>query len=232
MSTDFAITARGMFDSSVPGNEDSVATWRDLRVRSYLRLLREFYRDPLAWVGLFVAMLALGYLGGAVMFVLHAEVLGELGPAINPVQHWILDSTLGFVGLAPVAAFILPAAACVATSCGRLRAGLYATVGGVLFAFATAPGPFAHDMLVGRGTWLANHVALWLNSGTSMAGMPGMKGDNVSAVVSVGSQVMVGIPTYIFLVWLSLIATRAVLRTHRAVGVRRTRRTPAHALAK
>src|SRR2546427_9303862 len=79
---------------------------RELRPVAYGRMVMEFYRDPLAWFGLFVSVLILAYGGGAVMFVLHAVVLGELGPAINPVSHWILDSTLGFIGLAPAAALI------------------------------------------------------------------------------------------------------------------------------
>jgi hypothetical protein len=236
MSGRIAITARELYDPPRPPYprhaQPEVLAWRSLRPRSYLRMLRDFYRDPLSWVGLLVTMLILGYAGGAVLFYLHAVVLGELGPAINPYQHWALDSTLGFVGLTPLAAAILPGAAWAASSSGRLRHGTYAVLGGVLFAFAVAPGPIAHDLLVGRGTWLANRVTEWLGSpnATGMVGMNmGETGDGVSQFASIGAQVIVGIPTYIALVWLTLATMRGLVRSHRAMTARR--RTAAAAFA-
>ena len=135
---------------------------RDLRPWPCLRMLVEFYRDPLAWLGLFVSTLILAYAGGLVMFILHAEILGEQGPAISPFAHWALDSTLGFLGLAPAVAMILPIAAWATTPgpADGVRPAGYAAVGGGLFALATGPGPIAHDLLVGRGTWLGDRKSV------------------------------------------------------------------------
>jgi hypothetical protein len=192
----------------------------ELRPGSYAQLVMNFYRDPLAWFGLLVSMLILAYAGGAVMFVVHAVVLGELGPAIPPVTHWALDSTLGFVGLAPIVALILPLAAWAACpDGGTVRPAVYAGVGGLLFALGTAPGPIAHDLLVGRGTWLANQVTLLLG-GTSVAGhaQPIELG---SEALSIAMQVLVGVPTYVALVWVALRAVRAVTRTRTRQATRR-----------
>lgn len=188
---------------------------RDLRPASYRRLLVAFYRDPLAWLGLLVSLLILAYLGGAVMFVLHAVILGELGPAISPGAHWTLDSTLGFIGLAPALALIIPLAAWAACAdAGPARPATFASVGGVLFALATAPGPIAHDMLVGRGTWLANRVTDLL--GAASAVEHARHAPPVSEALSIGSQVAVGVPTYIVLVWLALLTVRKVVQTRHA----------------
>jgi hypothetical protein len=175
----------------------------------------DFYRDPLAWFGLLLSMLILAYAGGAVMFILHAVVLGELGPAIPPVTHWALDSTLGFVGLAPIVALILPIAAWAACpDGGTVRPAVFAGVGGVLFALGTAPGPIAHDLLVGRGTWLANRVTEILG-GTAVA-EHAQHIEPVSQSLSIAMQVLVGVPTYVALVWLALRTIHAVTRTRQA----------------
>ncbi len=224
MSTKLVITARQAFD---PASVRLVARQeqqpnglfqrarRDLRVASYCRLLVNFYRDPLAWFGLLVSMLILAYLGGAVMFILHAGVLGELGPAIPPVTHWALDSTLGFIGLAPIVALILPLAAWAACPDeSAARPAIFAVVGGVLFAFGTAPGPVAHDLLVGRGTWLANQVTELLGGTTVLEHAQHV--EPVSESLSIGLQVLVGVPTYVALVWLALVAVRRVVQTRQA----------------
>jgi hypothetical protein len=196
---------------------------RELRPASYARLIADFYRDPLAWLGMLVSLLILAYLGGAVMFVLHAVVLGELGPAIGPVTHWALDSTLGFVGLAPALALIMPVAAWAACPDGGcVRPARYAAVGGVLFALATAPGPIAHDLLVGRGTWLANRVTDLLGADPAVLHAQHAAPD-VSQSLSIGLQVAVGIPTYIVLAGLALLAVRRIAQlrsaTRQAVAV-------------
>jgi hypothetical protein len=188
---------------------------QELRPLAYCRMLVDFYRDPLAWFALLVSMLILAYAGGAVMFILHAVVLGELGPAIPPVTHWALDSTLGFIGLAPIVALILPIAAWAACPDGEaVRPAVFAGVGGVLFALGTGPGPIAHDLLVGRGTWLANRVTEVLGGDATAAHAQHF--EPVAESVSIGLQVLVGVPTYIVLVWLSLRAIRAVTATRQA----------------
>jgi hypothetical protein len=194
-------------------------TWRELHPRTYCRSLLDFYRDPLSWVALFVSTVILAYVGGLVMFWVHAGMLGELGPAISPTAHWILDSTLGFIGLGPAVAMIMPFALRYAsaprprsmTTEERLRPLAYALLGGGLFTMATVPGPIMHDLLVGRGTWLANQVTVLLG-GAPSAVTPA----EVSEVASIGSQVLVGLPTYIALVWLSLVAVRALVRARRS----------------
>jgi hypothetical protein len=191
---------------------------RQLRPAACLSMLTDFYRDPLAWFGGLVSLLVLAYAGGAVMFVLHAVVLGELGPAISPVEHWALDSTLGFVGLAPLVALVVPVAAWLvrAEVDGEAVPALsYAAIGGTLFGLATAPAPIVHDLLVGRGTWLANRVTESLG-GPSVIGQH-VHGDTVPQVVSIASQVAVGIPTYILMLWLALRLVHAGVRQHEAL---------------
>jgi len=218
---------RRAFDPDIESGPESPGapaprwTLRELLPLGYLRLLRDFYSDRLGRVALLVSALFLTYVGGVVMFVLHAELLGELGPSILPVEHWALDSTLGFIGLTPAVALILPVVARYASAphrpsyrvSGQLNTARYALVGGVLFALATAPGPIAHDLLVGRGTFLANHVAAVLNG--SAPQMAGMEMGDVSPVISIGSQLLVGFPTYALLMWASLVAVRALVRARR-----------------
>jgi hypothetical protein len=219
MGAKLLITARQTFDPvvdpiAVPHGAGSLIrrTCRELRPIACGRMLLDFYRDPLAWFGVFVSTLILAYAGGAVMFILHAVVLGEQGPAISPVAHWALDSTLGFVGLGPAVALIVPLAGWITTPGAgvAVRPGGFATVGGVLFALATAPGPIAHDLLVGRGTYLANKATVLLG-GTVHAGHAAA-GDSIPQALSIGLQVAVGVPTYVLLVWVALRAVRAVVR--------------------
>lgn len=188
---------------------------RYLRPAACLTMLREFYRDPLAWFGGLTSLLVLAYAGGAVMFVLHAVILGELGPAISPVAHWALDSTLGFVGLAPVVAVIVPIAAWLVRDGEAIPAAPYAAVGGTLFGLATAPAPIVHDLLVGRGTWLASRVTEVL--GGPVAVGHHAHGDSTPQVLSIALQVAVGIPTYTLLLWLALHLVHAAVHQHRAL---------------
>jgi hypothetical protein len=99
------------------------------------------------------------YVGGGLMFWFHAVYLGELGPNISWYEHWLLDSSIGFLALTPALAIIMPIAAAAALRSHHRRGlvpWLYAAVGGLLFALVATPGPLAHDTVVGRGTWLAN----------------------------------------------------------------------------
>jgi hypothetical protein len=178
----------------------------DLRPRALVRAVITFYRDPLAWFGVFGTLLIIAYGGGAVLFILHAEVLGELGPSISPWAHWILDSTLGFVGFAPVVAVLVPLTAYVTgTVNAPVRTRPYATVAGILMTLAAAPGPIVHDLLVGRGTWLADRITALLGGAT---GAVHVHGDGVPQSVSIAFQIVVGVPTYILLMAASLIVVR------------------------
>ncbi len=238
MATPLVITARQVFHPPAADMRVPAARPRPVLVRAYLAgrtlrpaacltMLRDFYRDPLAWFGGLVALIVLAYAGGAVMFVLHAVILGELGPAISPVAHWALDSTLGFLGLAPVVAVLVPLAAWLVAAEAEgepVPALPCAVVGGSLFGLATAPAPIAHDLLVGRGTWLANRVTQVLG-GTGGIGHH-VHGDSVPQALSIALQVAVGIPTYVLLLWAALhlvhtaVHQREALRHARAVLAR------------
>ncbi len=236
MASQLVITARQVFHppTTAPAAADRAVLARAYRAGRALRpvacvtMLRDFYRDPLAWFGGLVSLLVLAYAGGAVMFVLHAVVLGELGPAISPVAHWALDSTLGFVGLAPLVAVTVPVAAWLvrAEAEGEAVPALpCAAVGGTLFGLATAPAPIVHDLLVGRGTWLADRVTQVLG-GPAGLGHQHVHGDGVPQALSIALQVAVGMPTYVLLLWLALrlvhaaVLQREALRRARAVLAR------------
>jgi len=227
LNTTLVISARQLFDPpTVPlrppqrnGRALVGRACRDLRPRPCLRMLLAFYREPLAWFGLLLSAFIIAYAGGIVMFVLHAVVLGEQGPAISPVEHWALDSTLGFVGLGPVVALILPIAAWIVSEPDEgVRTLPFAAVGGVLFALAAGPGPIAHDLLVGRGTWLANRVTDLLGGDTTVLAAHA-HGDGIPQTLSIGMQVAIGVPTYVLLVWLALTAVRSAVR-HREAFLR------------
>lgn len=192
---------------------------RVLRPGRVDRLLRNFYRTGLAWRGFLVTLALLAYGGGAVLFYFHAIVLGEKGPAISPVEHWLLDSTLGFIGLSPAVFLIVPLAAHAAmgTSDGpdRVGRGPYALLGGAMFALATAPGPLLHNLIVGRGTWAADHVTTLLTGSTAP---PPAEPDSIPPLVDMSLQVLVGLPTYILVMWLSIVFVRRLSR-RRGVAV-------------
>ncbi len=218
-----AITARQVFAPLDSGVDSPTGTWVPRRrhlppphPREVLRALTTFYRDPLSWFGALGTLLIIAYGGGAVLFILHANVLGELGPAISPTEHWALDSTLGFVGFAPVVAVLVPLTAWIVTpqSGAAMRPRRYALVAGVLMGLAAAPGPIAHDLLVGRGTWLADRVTAVVGSPAGHAAHA--HGDSVPQWVSIGSQVAVGIPAYMVLMWVSLVTVRYAVRWHAA----------------
>lgn len=162
------------------------------------RALRSFYSGPLAWGGALVVSAVLAYAGGAVMFWLHAIYRREHGPAIGHVQHWMLDSTLGFIALTPVVFLLLPTVLWWRTRnepTARLRLGAYVLLVGTLFAIVTGPGPYLHDRLVGAGTPLARLA-------TSVFGIDpavqadGMHAKDHSAISEGALQVAVGIPLY------------------------------------
>jgi hypothetical protein len=180
-----------------------------------------FYRDRLSWVALAVTSAMLCYVGGLVMFWFHAVELNEGGPAISWYAHWMLDSTFAFIALTPALALIIPAAVAWSTLVagpGSRRAVLlsYAVIAGGLFALITTPGPLAHDMIVGRGTWIANRVTDWI--GDPSAQLAPAADYPVSAAVT--QQLGAGVALYVLLALVSLLLVRG------AVGAAR-RRAPA-----
>jgi hypothetical protein len=174
--------------------------------------LRVFYADRSRRAMLFVISIFLLYGGGAVMFWFHALYRGEKGPAISPWFHWILDSTIGFIGLTPVLFFLLPIA-----SWGKERLGLgnqpgvYAAMVGSLFAVVTAPGPFFHNLIAGEGTPLANLATSVFGHDAAVAAQ-NAQAQGHSPLIEGLLQVGVGLPVYITMAWLALLAIRMVMR--------------------
>jgi hypothetical protein len=181
-----------------------------------------YYRDPLAWLTLAVTSIMLCYVGGAAMFWFHAIHLREGGPAIAWYYHWLLDSSFGFLVLTPALAVLMPFAAWSAGAltgrATRLVPWIYTVVCGGLFAGITTPGPVAHDLMVGRGTWIANHV-------TAIVGNPGaapLPHDDYPRLAQLTQQLGAGIPLYIALTGLVVWQTRVVL-ARRSVTVAQVR---------
>jgi hypothetical protein len=180
------------------------------------QLISGFYRRRIAWFALAVSALVLVYGGGALMFWYHSIYLGEGGPAINPMLHYVIDSTAGFLALAPALAAILPVAARQALRHTGSRGGayaVYAMLGGTLFALATVPGPLLHDRFVGRGTWFADRITeLWGDG--SVPGPP----HHYVPPVSMSLQLAFALPVYIGLMALTLLLIRqlTLIRRHSA----------------
>jgi len=189
-----------------------------------------FYRDPLSWLALLFTSLLLCYVGGLAMFWFHAVQLGEGGPAIPWYDHWLLDSTFAFVALTPALVLIMPLAVWLAAGLGgtvqpRRMPWLYAAVAGVLFALVTIPGPIAHDLIVGRGTWVANHV-------TQLIGDPTAKLAPVAdfpPLAAMTQQLGAGVGLYVVLAVLSVPMVRGLVRVWRSLALRRRAASTAEA---
>lgn len=170
---------------------------------------REYYRDRLSWLALGTTSVVLCYLGGLVMFWYHAVQLGEGGPQISWYAHWLLDSTFAFVALTPALALILPLSTWAAHSLAgsrRIIPWMHASIAAVLFALVTTPGPIAHDLLVGRGTWVADRL-------TTMIGDPSTPlppAEEYSPLVAMSQQLGAAVPLYLALMTLTVLAIRAV----------------------
>jgi len=201
--------ARSVYVSSVTAPPRSFrGSWSISALR---RAFVDFYRDPVAWLALAVTSVLMCYVGGAVMFWFHAIELGEGGPAISPYVHWFLDSTVGFLTLTPVLVLLLPvatwAAEALAGGVRTLVPWLYAVLAGVAFAFVTTPGPIAHDLLVGRGTWLAAQV-------TEMFGDPNAPlapRHEYPVLAALTQQLGAGLPLYIALMLLAVLVVRVIV---------------------
>ena len=188
--------------------------------------LRCFYREPVSWLALALTSALLAYAGGAVMFWFHALYRGEQGPAISPWFHWLLDASLGFIGLTPALFFILPLVMAVLhkrEAAGRIPAWHYVGLVGAVFAVVTGPGPFLHDLIAGRGTWLARSAQTLFGVDWSVAHRP----EVVHSLLSESLwQVGLGIPVYVALACLGLAFIR-LLAARLAIGPeRRARQLP------
>jgi hypothetical protein len=182
-----------------------------LSVRGFV----DFYRDPASQFALLVTAGTMCYVGGAAMFWFHAIYLDEGGPAIGWAAHWLLDSSFAFVALTPVLAVIIPLAAwlarSVAPASARLIPWLYAVAGGVGFALVTTPGPIAHDLIVGRGTWVADRA-------TELVGDPAAPLAPVAdypPLAAMSQQLGAGVPLYVLLMALTVLLLRPLLRPAR-----------------
>jgi hypothetical protein len=181
-------------------------------------MLRAFYSRPLAYGAAVFVSATLAYAGGGIMFWLHAVYRGENGPPIDYWQHWLLDSTLGFVALTPVVLLLLPAVLWTlgwrGTKSGGVRVGAYVLVVGTLFALVTGPGPLLHDAIAGAGTPLANLATDVFGADPRIlqeqAGAP-----ERSAFTEGVLQVAVGVPTYSLLTLGSIAVVRRASRGRR-----------------
>lgn len=187
-------------------------------VTSSATAVRSFYSQPLAWAGLIVSSVLLTFGGGAVMFWLHAIVRGEAGPAISDVHHWMLDSTLGFIGLTPVLALILPLAVWHAGRAGprpvRARLAIYVVITAVLFTLVTGPGPLLHNHIAGAGTPLAE-LATTIFGEDEKAASHVAHASPKSPVTEGLLQLGVGLPVYLACTWLALRVVRTAVRYSR-----------------
>lgn len=181
-------------------------------------VLRTFYSRTLGWGAALFVSATLSYVGGALMFWLHAVYRGERGPAIGHVQHWLLDSTLGFIALTPVVLLLLPAVLWKVTWHGRRRdgipVGLFVVVLGTLFALVTGPGPLMHNAVAGAGKPLANLATDVFGHDHEMA-LRHADAPERSAFTEGVLQVAVGIPAYSLLTLGSVVVVRNLMRGRR-----------------
>lgn len=187
------------------------------QVRDLVGAVVAYYRDPFSWAALLVTSFLLCYVGGGAMFWFHSEYLGEGGPAISWQTHWLLDSTVGFVALTPALALILPLATWAATHTGRrlhptAAPVTYAVLVGTAFAMLTVPGPIAHDLLVGRGTWLADRVTEWVGDPTA----PLAPHQHFGWLAAITQQLGFGLPLYVALASLAVLLLRMTAMRWRA----------------
>jgi hypothetical protein len=144
---------------------------------------------------------AIAYAGGLVLFWLHAVLRGEAGPAVSYPKHWLLDSTLAFLVLTPLAAWSLRWSRHAIES-----AALSALMAGALVGLASTPGPVVHDLVVGGGTVGADLAARVLGTDPGLVHHHGVEG---SIAVECLLQLLVALPTY---AWLAYLSHRVTLR--------------------
>ncbi len=180
------------------------------RIRRLWSAFTGFYRERPARIALLVTSLFLCYGGGAAMFYVHSIHFGEGGPAISPYLHWALDSTFGFIGLTPVVAVLLPAVGWLATKMGKAAVWAFPVLVGLAFALVTTPGPIGHDLLVARGTPVAQLV-------THLFGDPSMAmpaGATHSLAAKMVHQLVPGLVVYTALSLAAFWLIRRLVRQH------------------
>ncbi len=181
-----------------------------IRVVTAIEAVLAFYRQPMGVAALLASSLLLSFGGGAVMFWFHAIVRGEQGPAIGDTSHWLLDSTLGFVGLTPVLALILPLGICAVGAVGRFGRWAYVVTVAVLFTLLTGPGPFLHNQIAGAGTPLARTATDVLGHDSTVAAR-NLQVHERSPVSEGLLQLAVGLPVYLLCTWLALRLVRTIV---------------------
>lgn len=190
-----------------------------LRLKPSTQVLAAFYSRPLGWGAAICVSAMLSYVGGGLMYWLHAIYRGEQGPAIDHWQHWALDSTLGFVALTPIVFLLLPLVLwSLRRSGGRVRVGLYVVMVGTLFALVTGPGPLLHNTLVGKDTPLADAATSVFGYDSEIAEHQAHTAER-SAFTEGVLQVAVGIPAYSLLTLAAIMLVRAAVRTRRPENV-------------
>jgi hypothetical protein len=177
--------------------------------------MRSFYSQPVAWVALMVTSATLTYGGGSAMFWFHAIYRGEKGPPINDVLHWLLDSTIGFIGLTPLLFFLIPGALYTLRRSEnrgfRRKVAAYVLLVGVAFGVATGPGPLVHDRVVGPYAPLGRLVGQVLPHDPAVVARNAAATEH-SALSEGILQVVVGVPVYILAGLLALTVLRALNR--------------------
>jgi hypothetical protein len=85
--------------------------------------------------------------------------------------------------------------------------GRYVAVVGAIFAAVTGPGPVLHDLIAGRGTWLARSAQTLFGVDPSVL----HRQEVVHSLVSESLwQVALGIPVYIALACLGVVTIRMI----------------------
>ncbi len=169
--------------------------------------LCRYYKRRSRLLSLLFLDFVVSYVGGAFFFWVHAIVRGERGPQIAHWQHWLLDSSIAFVGLLPPLAVLLPLSHVGAERIRRhvpvvhvtaLRTACLA----VPFACVTAAGPIAHDLLAGEGTALANAVTRWFGATADTAAhasAAAVAPESAGHLTDMGVQLALGVPVYTLL---------------------------------
>lgn len=177
------------------------------------RIVLTSYRSFAAWRDLALMSVLLVYGGGAFFFWLHGVAIGEQGPAISHWQHWLLDSTIGFVSLTPVLFVLIPLAKHFASAraLGRpVRPAVLAGLIGGTFALVTAPGPFVHGLIAGEGKFVATWAEGLFGIDPAIAAVNAAGDAGLPLAVETIMQVGFGFPVYILLALVAVGLGKAV----------------------
>lgn len=189
---------------------------------SGLTRIRRFYAARScrhAWV---LTTWLLTYVGGGVLFVVHAVIRGEQGPPTSYWVHYVLDSSLGFVLLGPILLMLIPLA--IQTSGGNglrprnPRVLLPATIIGVLFTLVTVPGTVAHNWIAGPTTPISRGLTAVFGTDSEVVHRTVVEHSALSDALV---QLVVGLPVYVALSSLALrLAMNRTSSDEREVGRR------------